>query len=216
MPRPITRVLPWIVGIVVVLGLLVGRVVWGSRQELAAGRAEYARGDRDGAVIHLGRAAHWYAPGNPFVTDALEELRRIGRQAEMGDQTDLALSAYRAIRSSCLGTRSFYTPHADRLAEANRRIATLMANQPPPPVDRDKTVSQRRDEHLALLERVEQPDPLWSVLACVSFLAWIGGAFGFFLRGLDRDLKLLRRPAMLWGGLVVAGLAVWIVSLLLA
>lgn len=215
-PRRTTRYLWWVLGALAVLGLLLGRVVWESRRELASGRAAYGRGERETAVLHLGRAAHWYAPGNPYVSDALEELRQIARQAEMEDQAELALKAYRTIRSSCLGTRSFYTPHPEQLAEANRRIAALMASQSPPPMDRGKTVSQRRDEHLALLERVEQPSPLWSILACLSFVAWVGGAFGFFVKALDEDLRPRRGPALFWGGVVGGGLAVWVVALLLA
>ncbi len=210
------RYLPWVVAFALLAGLLLGRVIWSSRAELAAGREAFERGQREEAVLHLSRAAHWYAPGNPYVSEALEELRQIGRQAEMEGQVDLALSAYRAIRRSCLGTRSFYTPHADRLAEANRRIAALLALQDPPPMDGGKTLSQRRDEHLALLRDVEQPHPFWSVLATLSFLIWVGGAFGFVLRAMDRELRFRRRPALIWGGLVAGGLAVWVVSLLLA
>jgi len=202
--------------VLILLGLLTGRVVWSSRQELTAGRAALGQGDHEAAVLHFGRSAHGYAPGNPYVTAALDELHQIGRQAEMEGNADLALAAYRAIRSSCLGTRSFYTPHADRLAEANRRLAALLAQQPPPPLDRGKTLAHRQEVHLALLERVEQPKPFWSILACLSFLAWVGGAFGFIFYALDRELRLRRRPAAIWGGMVAGGLALWAISLLLA
>jgi len=150
------------------------------------------------------------------VNEALDELHRIGRQAEMEGEVELALSAYRTIRSSCLGTRSFYTPHSDRLTTANRRIASLMAHQDPPPMDRGKTVDQRRDEHYELLERMEQPSPFWSILACLSFLAWVGGGFGFVLRALNKNLEIQRRPALIWGGVVGVGLVLWVVSLLVA
>lgn len=199
------------------LGLLTGRVLLASRAELTDGRAAYARGDREAAVVHLRRAAHWYAPGSPFVPEALDELRRIARQAEMEGQEELALSAYRAIRTSCIGTRSFYTPNEDRLDEANRRIAALMARQTPrPPMDRGKTASQLSREHYELLSRVEAPSPQWSALAGLAFLGWIGAAFAFIFRGLDEELRPKRKPALLWGGLVALGLVLWVVSLLLA
>jgi len=213
---PLRRVLPWLVVVLVALGLLVGRVVWSAHSELAQGRAAFESGDREAAVVHLNRAAHWYAPGNPYVTDALDELLQIARQAEMEGQVELALAAYRAIRSSCLGTRSFYTPHADRLRQANRRIAGLMARQTPAPMDRSKLANQRRDEYLALLENVEEPHPLWSILACLSFLVWVGGVFGFILRAFDSELALNRRAAARWGSVVLVGLGIWVVSLLLA
>ncbi len=134
----------------------------------------------------------------------------------MEGQQDLALLAYRAIRSSCLGTRSLYVPHPERLHEANRRIAMLLARQPPPPMDRGKTVSQRQREHLAILERFEQPNPWWSLLAGLAFLTWVGAAFGFILRALDEDLRLRHAPALRWGALFALGFATWVVSLLLA
>ena len=212
----LSRYLPWVLGVVAILGLLLGRVVWSSQQELEIGRTASTDGDDVTAVLHLGRAAHWYTPGNPYVSEALDELHRIGRQAEMEGHVELALSAYRTIRSSCLGTRSFYTPNSDRLTTANRRIASLMAHQDPPPMDRGKTVDQRRDEHFALLENVEQPHPFWSILACLAFFGWVGGSFAFILRGLDKDLGIRRRPALLWGSVVGVGLILWVVSLLVA
>jgi hypothetical protein len=198
------------------LGLLTGRALYSSRVELALGQEAYERGDRQGAVVHLRRAAHWYAPGNPAVTTALGELRRIGRQAEMEGQAELALSAYRAIRSSCLGTRSFYTPHEERLAEANGRIAVLLAHQRRPPMDRGKTVGQLRDEHHEILSRVEAPAPLWAAVACFAFLLWIGGAFAFIFFGLDEELRIQRRKALSWALVVAVGLILWVVGLLLA
>jgi hypothetical protein len=210
------RALPWAAVAALALALLLGRVLWSSRAELALGTAAYERGDWSGAILHLSRSAHWYAPGNPYATEALEQLRRIGRRAEMEGQVDPALAAYRAIRASCLGTRSFYTPHRSRLHEANRRIASLMARQSPPPMDQSKTVEQRQEEHLAILEHVEAPNPLLSLLACLAFLTWVGGAFGFIFRALDEDLHLRRQPALRWGVVVVGGLVVWAISLLLA
>lgn len=210
------QALPYLAVALIGVGLLLGRVLWSSQEEFDLGRDAFERGDRQAAVLHLGRAAHWYAPGSPFVAAALDELRQIGRQAEMEGQVELALSAYRAIRSSCLGTRSFYTPHRGRLNEANRRIAALMARQPPPPMDRGKTVAQRQEEHLALLERVEEPQPLWSAVACVSFVLWVVGAFGFILRALDPELRPRRRQALKWGSIVTGGLILWVIALLLA
>ncbi len=216
--RPLLRraVLPAVV-VLAGLGLLTGRVLVSSRAELGEGRAALARGDREAAVVHLRRAAHWYAPGSPFVTEALDELRHVARQAEMEGQEELALAAYRAIRTSCIGTRSFYTPHEDRLREANRRIAALMARASPrPPMDRGKTAAQLGREHYELLDRLEAPNPFWSALAGLAFLGWIVAAFAFVFRGLDAELRLRKRPALLWAGLTALGLALWAVSLLLA
>jgi hypothetical protein len=207
---------PWAIVVIVALVAIVSRVVWSSHAELEAGREAYQRGDREAAVFHLKHAAHWYAPGNPFVTKALQELRQIARQAEMEGQTELALASYRAIRTSCLGTRSFYTPHSERLREANQRIANLLARQPAAPMDRTKTATQRREAQERMLERIEQPSPFWSFVVGLGFLLWIGAAVGFILRGVDDELHLVRGPAVIWSVAFVAGLGLWILGLVQA
>ena len=196
--------------------MVVGRVIWASSQELELGQEAFEQGDRESAVIHLRRSAHWYVPGNPYVGEALRELRQIGRQAEMEGQIPLALMAYRAIRTSCLGTRGLTVPHRQQFEAANGRIAALMARQDPAPMDRTSSLAQRRRQYNEQLERLDQPDPLWSLLAGIAFLAWIGAGFGFFLRGLDRELHLQPRPALRWAAAFVASFILWVVALLLA
>ncbi len=212
----VRRLAPWGLLAVAAAGLLTGRVLYMSRLEVANGQDAYARGDWPGAVVAYRRAAHWYAPGSPYVMTALDELRRIGRRAEMEGQHDVALAAYRAIRTSCLGTRSFYTPHEDRLEEANGRIAALLARAERPPMDRGKTVDQLRREHLELLTNVEAPDPVWAAVACLSFVAWIALCFAFISRGLTDELRIKRRPAAILGTLVVVSLAAWVLALIAA
>ncbi len=109
--------------------VVTARVLYSSRKEYLRGRQAAEMGRLDMAIVHYRRAAHWYAPGNPYVTSSLDALWNIADQAEGAGRIPLALAAYRAIRSSILGTRSFYTPHADRLAKVNPRIAALMARQ---------------------------------------------------------------------------------------
>ena len=128
----------------------------------------------------------------------------------------MALRAYRAIRTSILGTRSFYTPHPARLASANRRIARLMARLPRPPEDVGKPYPRLVSEHLALLERDDAPKVGWSLLMLLGFATWITAAFRLVGRGLDADGRIQTRRALKWAGVLVVGLGVWIVGLWLA
>lgn len=205
----------WTWGLIVLIGfvLLLGRVIWSSHEEVELGRAAYERGEREEAVFHLKHAAHWYLPGNPYVSEALEELRQIARQAEMEGQSELALAAYRAIRTSSLGSRSFFTPHSSQLEEANQRIAHLLARQSAAPMDSSKTVAQRREIHEALLSRVEEPSHFWSIVSSLGFIVWILAAIGFITRGLDDELHLKGQAALRWSLTFIIGFMAWVLGL---
>lgn len=210
------RIVRWggIAGALLVVVLV--RVLLSARSEMEQGEAALGRRDLEGAIAHFRRAAHWYAPGNPWSTAALDRLKFVARHAEMRGDLPTALRAYRAIRTSLLGTRSFYTPHPARLASANRRIARLMAKLPRPPEDVGKPYARLVAEHLALLQRDDAPKVGWSVLMLLGFGTWITAAFRLVGRGLDADGRIQARPALKWAALLVLGLGVWIVGLWLA
>lgn len=194
------------------LGVVVTRVVWDGRRALREGDAALRRGDAREAIALWRRAARWYAPGAPHVRAAHDRLEALARDAEAAGDRELALDAWRAVRSSSLATRSFYTPYADRLARANARIAELMADTEVPP-DPGETREARRAWHLALLERDEAPSVGWSLLALAGLAAWVGGGFWFARRGLTENDRLDRRQAAIAGTLVVVGLLTWMLAL---
>ena len=74
----------------IVLAIVAARVVWSSRGEWRAATA--AQGDEQ--LVHLGRAARLYAPGNPYSRRAFAQLAQIGR-----DEPTRALAAWRELRS---------------------------------------------------------------------------------------------------------------------
>lgn len=198
------------------MAALVLRVVHDSRSELREGERLRKAGHVETAVAHYRRAARAYVPGNPFDEAALEALARMADEAEGRGDTQLALRAYRSIRAGILATRSFYTPHAARLRAANARIADLTASLPPPPMDADKTRQQLRKEHLELLQHFDGPRVAWALVSLAGFVMWVGGAFGFSVRGFDERNGLIRRPACRWGTLVVVGLGLFVLGLALA
>ena len=263
--------------------VVTARVVYSSRQEyVRAGKALKA-GRTDIAIVHYRRAAHWYAPGNPYSKSSLDALWNIADQAEGAGRVELALAAYRAIRSSILGTRSFYTPHKDLLAKVNPRIAALMARQelelkarderiqrssqsqttalasptaarraparsaagpkppsgqaasatpptapatasaaaPAPPESEPEPLDPRalaklKEKHLRLLKKTNMPSVGWSLVAILGLFLWVGSAFAFAYRAVTFDDRLIGKKAILWGSLVVLGLAVWVVGLAFA
>ncbi len=202
--------------VLVVVGAVYARVVITAQMAVAEAERCLADGRWDDALFHLDRAAHAYAPLNPYNEMAYERLWQLARKAELAGDTGKALQAYRSIRASILAARSTYTPHPEMLARANDRIARLMARLPPPPIDLEKPESQRMREHHALLSDNPMPDPMWSVLLILGLATWVGACVAFILLGLDRDLELRARPALAASGAFLAGLVLWVLGLLFA
>jgi hypothetical protein len=191
----------------IALAIVTVRVVWSSRAEW---RAAQAVGGEE-RVVHLGRAARLYAPGNPYARRALDELVQFGRaQTGTGAHSPYALAAWREARSAILATRSFYTPHRDVLDEANAAIAALMAAADDPSRG---TLATREAWHAARLARDDAPSVAWTLVALVGLAAWIGCAAAFFWRAVDERDRLRRRPALAYAAGVALGLVLFFLGL---
>jgi hypothetical protein len=199
--------------VAVCLGVVVTRAIWQGRSALARGDVAAAAGRHREAIEEWGRAARWYLPGAPHVGRAYDRLEALARAAEARGERDIALAAWRRVRGSILATRSFYTPHAARLAPANRRIAALMAAVEGAAADPGRSEAERAAWHLQLLDRSPGPSVGWSLLALVGFALWLGGAVLFALRGLPSDDRLDPAKAAWAGAMVAVGLVVWLLGL---
>lgn len=200
----------------VLLLVLAARVVTASAGELREADALRQSGQVESAVAHYRRAARWYAPGNPYSTEALDRLAEIAGDAEEASDPDLALAAWRSIRGAILGARSFYVPHADRLEIADQHIATIMAGLPPPPIDAARSPEERRAQHLALLRGVRRPSVPWAITALLGLATWIVAALGLLTRAIDEDDRLVPRAARLWGTIWIVGFGLFVLGLALA
>lgn len=205
------------IGVAGVLTLLLAvRVVSASSVELREADRLRGRGDVDASIAHYRRAARWYAPGNVYVTDALDRLAEIGASAEGEGDPERALAAWRSVRGAILGARSFYVPHGERLAQADQRIATLMSELPPPAIDAERSPEQRRAAHLTLLREVPRPAVGWSIAALLGLAAWIVAAFAFVTRAIDEDDRIVGHSARLWGTVWIVGFGLFVLGLALA
>ena len=212
------------------LGVVVTRAMWQGQSALADGDAAMERGDVREAINRWRRAARWYVPLAGHVDTAYDRLEELAKTAEnRGDRTT-ALMAWRGVRSSIMATRSFYTPYADRLEPANRRIAALMAREeaenPPLVQSGDPPTSEAQSSapggvgseswHYQLLTRDNSPSVFWSIVALLGFAMWVAGGLLFALRGVTADDRLVPRMAAYAGILIAAGLLVWMTGLHLA
>lgn len=195
------------------LGVVVTRAVWEGRAALSDAGDALEEGDPHEAVALYRRAARWYVPLAPHVGRAYDQLETIAKQAERAGDTELALAAWRGVRSSIKATRSFFTPHGHRLDGANKRIAALMAQIEGPDADPGKSLEQREQWHYDLLDRDEAPSVFWSIVALLGFGMWLGGGVLFAVRGVSREDTLVARTAAASGILVAVGLVVWLLGL---
>jgi hypothetical protein len=179
------------------------RVVWSSRGEWRAAQA--AAGDDE--IVHLGRAARLYAPGNPYSRRAVEKLAAVGRS-----DPARALAAWRELRSALLATRSFYTPQRALLDEANARIAELMADAEVA-AGTQPAREKARAWHAARLQQDEAPSVAWTLVALFGLAVWIGCALGLLLRGVGDDDRLRPRLALAWAAGVACGLVLFFLGL---
>jgi hypothetical protein len=204
-PASIRISLRWLALVGFVLFVIVMRVVTSARSELIEADAAAQRGAVDEAIVHYRRAARWYAPGSPYHVRALQRLAELGRDAEHKGDSEGALMAYRSLRGAILATRSFYVPEPARLEAADRRIASLMSELPPPGMDAGKSREQLRREHLALLEVIPGPKIAWTFVLLFGFACWIGAAFAFSVRAIDEHDRWVGVEVRRWGALILAG-----------
>ncbi len=169
------------------------------------------------AITHLNRAIHWYSPGSTSVRMAIDRLWEIGQSAEQKNNHETALHAYRMLRSSLYSARSFYTPHPDWIARCDERIAAIVSQQPPEPsLSGHPYPSPKKEEVLEVLKTRTEPDYFWSIICEGGFVGWIACtiAFIFFVFSGERGFRT--RRAYLWGGLLVAFYALWVLGMLKA
>jgi hypothetical protein len=210
--RLFTGALWGVVAAGVVVGAASARVVWGGETEIAIPTAALRSGDAHAAAEHARRAAAWYAPGAPHVRVAYERLLALGAAAEGLGHADLALFAYRGVRTAAIETRWIVTPHADDLERANRAIARLAAAAPRAPGVRTEPPQKIEREQLEALARDEAPRVHWVILLVAGALAWaLGGAIAL-RRAVGADGLTWRRATP--GALVtLAGVVAWLLSI---
>lgn len=209
------KLLQVLVALACLIALIMGRVVISARAELAEAEQLLAANDRDAAIVHLRRAARWYAPLSPYHVRALTRLAEIAQAAERAGEVELALSGYRAVRGAILATRSTYVPERARLEAANRRIAVLMSKQPPPGMDAGKSEQQLFEEHLALLTPIPGPDVFWSCVLLLGFVCWVASAFALSVRAIDEEDRWVRSELRRWGGMIALGFSLFVLGMVL-
>jgi hypothetical protein len=203
-----------LLGVTAALAVIVVRLVIDARAAYRQGVAAEERGDTSEAIRHYLDAGRLYVPGSPFTRQALDRLDAIGvAQVTKGDYAT-ARAAFEAERAAMLGTRSFYTPFAERLPGLERRLSRLLAaaEEHASPAN----FEERAKWHADRLAERPRPKTSLVMLALLGLGVWVTSAVAFFRKGVDANFVLKRAPAVLAGAGFLVGLALFLVCLRLA
>lgn len=199
------------------LGLVIGvasaRVVSSGEKEIALSTAALKAGDARGAVEHARRAAAWYAPGAPHVHVAYQRLMALGTAAEGFGDRDMALYAFRGVRTASLETRWLVTPHSEDLEKANRSIARLSADAPRAPGLRTEPPQRIERAALEALGRDEAPRVPWVIVLVAGAFIWAIGAVIAVRRAVGPAGTLRWSRALPGAVLAGAGVLAWLVAI---
>lgn len=203
-----------LLGTAAALTVIVVRLLVDARTAYRNGVAAEARGEISEAIRFYLDAGRLYVPGSPFTRGAIDRLDAIGvAQVTKGDYA-VARAAFEAERAALLGTRSFYTPFAERLPSLDRRLSRLLAaveDHASP-----ATFEERAKWHADRLAERPRPKTSFVLLALLGLGTWIASVVTFFRKGLDANLALRRAPAAFAGVGFLVGLALFLVCLRLA
>ncbi len=203
-----------LLGLAAALAVIVGRLLVDARSAYRNGVAAEERGEISEAIRFYLEAGRLYVPGSPFTRNALDRLDAIGvSQVTKGDYA-IARAAFEAERAALLGTRSFYTPYAERLPNLERRLSRLLAAAE----DHASmaTFEERAKWHAERLAERPRPKTSMVLLALLGLSLWVASAVTFFRKGVDANLALKRIPAMLASAGFLIGLALFLICLRLA
>ena len=185
-----------------------------SRNEYQRAESALQNNNLEQAITHFNRAIHWYSPGNRSVKNSIQELWRIGTQAEENGDYGLALQAFRALRSSLYSARSFYTPYPDWIEKCDDRISTILTRKTTPDEDSPTTSLMRKKDILKILKTPTEPSVFWSIIVEIGFLGWIVSSIGFIFRVFTEQKGFNPKRALVWGILIIFFYTFWIVGML--
>jgi hypothetical protein len=203
-----------LLGVALALAVVVVRLLVDARNACRNGAAAEERGEVSEAIRFYLDAGRLYVPGSPFTRSALDRLDALGIALVTKGDYATARMAFEAERAALLGTRSFYTPYAERLPVLERRISRLLAAAEERPAP--NTFEERAKWHAERLAERPRPKIPMVVLALLGLAMWVTAAVVFFSKGLDANLALRRFPAVLASAGFLVGLSLFLLCLRLA
>ena len=209
--------------VTVILGLMAigiiiiwGKAFYGSIKAYQKGETYLEEKQYVRAITFFDRSIHWYTPFNPYVQKSAERLWEIGEQAEKQGDIQLALIAFRTIRSGFEGASHFRTPGMAWIRKSERKVNVLLGVE-----ERDREVSgdsASLREKLLRDQKGTSPKILWTIVLEIGFLGWIGSVIGFIMLRLRYEKEGETRVSLkiLWITLTVVFFIFWIIGMMKA
>jgi hypothetical protein len=232
--RKVRRFRGWLFAPAVIVACLlppVIRIYLEGKAELEAAQRAANEHQVEDQIVHLGRAARWYLPIPSHDDEALLLLIEIGEQSAPrlegngvavaeenaenadGDGLEVALRAYREARGAILATRTWEVAHPQTLADLDRRIAQLMAEQERRLGTDLSGIGDPYHHHLALLESVPAQRSRGTWMASATCLAWVAMTVLVISRATQSRDRASKRWTLLMGIVSAFGLILWMVLL---
>lgn len=181
----------------IVVGLLGVRAHREAEAELGAAHRALAHKDASLALIHLDRAARWYAPLSPHRGVALAGLATMAEEALQTGGRAEAMRRLRLARGAHQAAVRFYDDVPEVTARLDALTDTLAASNA-------RTIPSR-----------DLPSVPFAWLSLLGFAGLLLSALGYIRQGLDREgTEKATGRGYVWAG-VGAGL-VWLLGLWLA
>jgi hypothetical protein len=192
------------IAIIALVALMMGRVVFESRAELATANAYRGKDQFARAVEHYRRAIRWSLPLSPQTVEAVSALESIAAQLEGEGNMTGALLAWRSLSGALAATRFLYAGSNPARENANDQIARLMAIDRSAAIDANLTVEQLTADHRRLLSEEVSPDPWWGTLLLMGMAVWVGALALMAWRGFDSAGRFHWASARgpLWGAIL--------------
>jgi hypothetical protein len=116
---------------IAVIALLAILLIWANtwyRQWIQFNKGEQALAGNDviAAIAGYESAIHMYTPLSPLVEQSAEKLWEIARSCEASGEQELALIAFRSLRSSFYAVCCLYQPGKVWIARSDAKIAELV------------------------------------------------------------------------------------------
>ncbi len=112
--------------VVICTALIWGDTYWRQRTQYHKGEAALARGDFISAIAGYESAIHMYTPGSSLVEKSAERIWKIGENFERTGDTERALIAYRAIRSSFYAIHGISSPGRGWIIRCDAKIGEIL------------------------------------------------------------------------------------------
>lgn len=192
------------IAVIALLAVLLGRVAFESRRELAAANAYRHDGRPGHAIEHYRRSIRWALPLSPYQAEAISELESLAKELEAKGDTDRALLAWRSLSGGIAATRTLYSGSQPARENANDHIARLLSKDRSAAVDARLSAEQLAADHRRLLRDEVSPDPFWGFLLFLGMAVWVGALFFLARRGFDSAGRLHWATARgpVWGALL--------------